>query len=72
MASNRVEDLQVYQAVAAADAGFCTTRRQPSIDPEPGPDALVVGAQSSHLQEGSGQSIDRHYTIAIAEAAAKR
>jgi len=77
MASNRVEDLQVYQkAVAAADAVFAlmekaTFNRDPELRTQM---RSSSGRIPSHLQEGSGQSTDRHYAhyVAIARGSSKR
>jgi four helix bundle protein len=76
MGHNRVEDLQVYQkAIAAADAVFALTEK-PAFNRD-----LELRAQmrsssgriSAHLQEGSGQSTDRHYAhyVSIARGSSK-
>ena len=76
MPSNRVEDFQVYQkAVAAADAVFALTEKATfNRDPELRTQMRSSsGRIPSHLQEGSGQSTDRHYAhyVAIARGSSK-
>jgi four helix bundle protein len=64
MSQNRVEDLKVYQrAVAAADAVFAlTTKVAFNRDQELRQQMRSSsGRIQTHLQEGSGQSTDKHY-----------
>jgi four helix bundle protein len=76
MGQNRVEDLQVYQkACTAADAVFALTEK-PAFNRDPELRAQMrssSGRITSHLQEGSGQSTDRHYAhyVSIARGSAK-
>ena len=76
MGRNGVEDLQVYQkAVTAADAVFALTEK-PTFNRDPELRAQMrssSGRIPSHLQEGSGQSTDRHYAhyVAIARGSSK-
>ena len=76
MGSNRVEDLQVYhKAAAAADAVFAITEK-PVFNRDPELRAQMrssSGRITSHLQEGSGQSTDRHYAhyVSIARGSSK-
>ena len=76
MGNNRVEDLQVYQqAVAAADAVFALTEK-PAFNRDIELRAQMrssSGRIPAHLQEGSGQSTDRHYAhyVSIARGSAK-
>ena len=76
MNRNRVEDLLVYQkAVAAADAIFALTER-PAFDRDPELRKQMrssSGRIQSHLQEGSGQGTDRHYShfVGIARGSSK-
>lgn len=76
MPRSPVEDLLVYQkAVAAADAIFELTSR-PEFKQEPELRRqlrTVAGRIQSHLQEGSGQSTDRHYAhyVAVARGSSK-
>jgi len=76
MSRNRVEDLKVYEkAVAAADAIFSLTERPVfNRDPELRQQMRSSsGRIQSHLQEGSGQSTDRHYAhyVGIARGSSK-
>ena len=76
MSRNRVEDLKVYaKAVAEADAIFAlTTRvafnREPELRDQM---RSSSGRIQTHLQEGSGQSTDKHYAhyVSIARGSAK-
>jgi four helix bundle protein len=76
MRPNRVEDLLVYQkAVAAADAVFALTER-PAFNRHPEVRKQMrssSGRIQSHLQEGSGQATDRHYShyVCIARGSSK-
>jgi four helix bundle protein len=76
MASKSVEELLVYQkACAAADAIFAMTE-QPVFNRDPELRTQMrssSGRIGSHLQEGSGQSTDRHYAhyVSIARGSAK-
>jgi four helix bundle protein len=76
MPRSPVEDLLVYQkAVAAADAIFALTSR-PEFEREPELRRQLrtaAGRIQSHLQEGSGQSTDRHYAhyVGIARGSSK-
>ena len=76
MPSNNVEDLKVYQkAVAAADAVFAITNR-PSFDGDAELRQQLrtsSGRIQGHLQEGSGQKIDKHkaHFVVIARGSAK-
>jgi four helix bundle protein len=76
MSQSRVEDLQVYQrAVVAADAIFAlTTKVAFNRDPELRQQMRSSsGRIQAHLQEGSGQSTDKHYAhyVGIARGSAK-
>jgi four helix bundle protein len=76
MSRNRVEDLKVYEkAVAAADAIFSLTEK-PIFNRDPELRQQMrssSGRIQSHLQEGSGQSTDRHYAhyVGIARGSSK-
>jgi four helix bundle protein len=76
MSRSRVEDLLVYEkAVAAADAIFALTQR-PIFNRDPELREQMrssSGRIQSHLQEGSGQSTDRHYAhyVCIARGSSK-
>jgi four helix bundle protein len=76
MSRNRVEDLKVFhKSVAAADAIFALTTqvgfnrhlelRNQMLN--------ASGSIQAHLQEGSGQSTDKHYAhyVSIARGSAK-
>jgi four helix bundle protein len=76
MAKSRVEDLQVYpKAVAAADRIFALTE-DPAFDQDPELRRQLrssSGRIQAHLQEGSGQSTDRHFShyVGIARGSSK-
>ena len=76
MPRSSVEDLLVYQkAVAAADAIVAlTSRPEFDCDPELRRQLRTAARRiQSHLQEGSGQSTDRHYAhyVSIARGSSK-
>jgi four helix bundle protein len=72
----KVEDLQVFQkAVAAADAVFALTDT-PAFNPHVELRTQMrtaSGRIQAHLQEGAGQTTDRHYAhyVGIARGSAK-
>ena len=76
MAKSRIEDLKVYQkAVAAADAIVALTDRAGFGQEGDLREQLrkSSGRIQAHLQEGSGQSTDRHFAhyVSIARGSSK-